>query len=813
MAFRIDVLRRWLGITAVFIIVLVTGTYFYVRYRAREVVTSVEKRLGVTIQQSTTGFTFSKSEGGRTLFTIKADKAIQLSLGGRSRLQNVSIVVYGRQSNRFDRIYGSEFAYDPASGEVSAEGEVDIDLESDTGALARPDQSPPAEPGKNPIHLKTRGLVFNQKTGLASTHEDIEFVLPQGSGSAHGALYDTRQGVLTLQSALHLTTSAGVLKKGGPAAKTAEINGRPSPPATLDASHGVFTTQPRRATLDGVRLQQPGQQAEAGQVTIFLRPDNQVESAMATGNVRMTQKAAGSGGGADTIRGDRAEAAVNSHGALQSVRMTGGVALESTGATSRHATAGVVTMDFAAGNRVLKARASDHVNIQQGTAGPGQKSLQIESEAIDFFREGNSASLNRATTSGPARILIAENAAAKGATVTGALTSGALTSGALTMSRTVITAGSFSAARDAAGITRVHGEPNAKIVSETPGQPVRTSTSRQLDVVLTSGAASSKSSGTVGGISSVLQQGDVRIEESDRVATAGQANYNPGDQSLLLTGSPRVSQGGINTTAHTIMLSGRTGEASAKGEVKTTYNQGGGSGGALFSNADPIHATGDEMVAHRATSTAVYSGGARLWQGVNIIQAPVIEFDKTAQSIRATGQSATGKQSVSCVLVQTNARGKTVPVNIHSASLVYSDKDRQARFDGGVTMTAEDGITRANHVDVILYPARRGPSAPPSGNASGNASAGPSSQLKEVIADGQVVVQQPTRKVSGNRLVYTAQEGKFVVTGTPQEPPSIFDAEQGKVTGDTLTFYNRDDRVRIDSGDSTRTLTQTRIKK
>ena len=811
MALRIDLLRRWLGITAVLVIVLVTGTYFYLRYRAREVVTSVEKRLGVTIQQSTTGFTFSKSEGGRTLFTIKADKAIQLSAGGRTRLQNVSIVVYGRQSNRFDRIYGSEFAYDPASGQVSAEGDVDIDLQSDTGALARPDQSPPAAPGRNPIHLKTRGLVFNQKTGVASTQENIEFDLPRGSGSARGALYDSHQGVLTLQSALHLTTTAAVLKKGLPAASQAETSARPGQPTTLDASHGVFTTQPRRATLDGVRLQQPDQQVEAGQVTIFLRPDNQVESAVATGNVRMTQKASGAGGGVNTMRGDRAEAAVNSRGGFQTVRMSGGVVMDSTGAPSRHATAGVVTMDFAGDNRVLKARASDHVNIRQGTAAPGQKLLRIESAAIDFFRDGGSASLNRATTSGPAQILIAENGAAENSAAMGAAAPHSnATNAAKTSSRTVITAGSFSALIDAAGATRVHGEPNARIVSETPGQPVRTSTSRQLDVVLPPAAASArssaKSSETSGGISSVVQQGDVRIEESDRVATAGQANYNPGDQSLLLTGSPRVTEGAIITTAHAISLSGRSGEASASGEVKTTYNQGQGSGGALFSSADPIHATGEEMVARRATSTAVYSGGARLWQGVNIIQAPVIEFDQTAQAIRATGQSATGKQSVSCVLVQTNARGKTVPVNIHSARLVYSDKNRKARFDGGVTMTAEDGITHADHVDVILYPARRGPSAPLTNGA-------PSSQLKEVIAEGHVVVEQPTRKVSGSRLVYTAQEGKFVVTGTPQEPPSIFDAEQGKVTGETLTFYNRDDRVRIDSGDLTRTLTQTRVKK
>ena len=37
--------------------------------------------------------------------------------GGKAELRDVSIVVYGRQSNRYDQIYGDDFAYDPKTGE------------------------------------------------------------------------------------------------------------------------------------------------------------------------------------------------------------------------------------------------------------------------------------------------------------------------------------------------------------------------------------------------------------------------------------------------------------------------------------------------------------------------------------------------------------------------------------------------------------------------------------------------------------------------------------------------------------------------
>jgi lipopolysaccharide export system protein LptA len=88
------------------------------------------------------------------------------------------------------------------------------------------------------------------------------------------------------------------------------------------------------------------------------------------------------------------------------------------------------------------------------------------------------------------------------------------------------------------------------------------------------------------------------------------------------------------------------------------------------------------------------------------------------------------------------------------------------------------------------------------------------SQVEQIIAEGPIEIEQqnPVRKATGKRLVYTASDSKFVLTGEPGKPPSIFDAERGNVTGDSLTFYNRDDRVQVGSGQSSRTVTRTRIK-
>jgi lipopolysaccharide export system protein LptA len=81
-------------------------------------------------------------------------------------------------------------------------------------------------------------------------------------------------------------------------------------------------------------------------------------------------------------------------------------------------------------------------------------------------------------------------------------------------------------------------------------------------------------------------------------------------------------------------------------------------------------------------------------------------------------------------------------------------------------------------------------------------------QLDHIVAEGNVVVQEPTRRAQGDKLLYTASDDKFVLTGGP---PSIFDAEHGKTTGDSLTFYKRDDRVLVEGRDTSPAVTQTRV--
>jgi lipopolysaccharide export system protein LptA len=206
---------------------------------------------------------------------------------------------------------------------------------------------------------------------------------------------------------------------------------------------------------------------------------------------------------------------------------------------------------------------------------------------------------------------------------------------------------------------------------------------------------------------------------------------------------------------------------------------------------------------------ALYTGNARLWQDANVIEAPSIQFDRDRRFVVAQGTQA---QPVHTTLVQTEkgqiqgakAKGKSTgqtaatPINITAMKLTYEDSERKVHYEGGVNAKESEFTATAKTVDAFLLP--RSQTSP------NRALAGPG-QLDRMVAQGGVVIQQPNRRAEGEKLVYTAAEDKFVLTGGP---PSIFDAEQGKITGVSLTFFRRDDRVLVE-GESSSVVTTIRV--
>src|SRR6202140_1963395 len=797
MALPFSRLRRWFALGAILMIATVAGMYFYARWRAHKVVHDIPAKIGLDIQQTAEGFSISKSAEGRTLFTVSASKAVQFKGGGRAELHNVKIVIYGKDASRFDRITGDDFEYDPASGNVSAKGTVLIDLEANPEGMRHSDQTAPAQT-KDPIHLETNGLVFNRNTGNASATGKIVFQTPQASGSAVGVEYVAKTGTMILLASVALDVS------------------RPQA-LRLNADHGVISKQPRQVALTAVRLTRERQELQSDQATFFLRGDNTVDRILAEGNVR--SEFHGRAGAHE--RSDRTELFLTgTRNQLTTAILSGNVQLASGDAASRvstgeqntgeqnqgsgdrgaqvaEASAGRVTLHFSGQQILQTVHAENGVRLAQKKSQSGAvvmssanssatvsspakgdaQDVEMTAPVMDFIVK-NGRQLERAETSGPPQIVITQPGSNQ---------------------KTVVTAAKFTAKfTEKNRLATLHGEPDARIVSSkigdgkigAPGQSDRVSTSQMLDVIFR----------PEGGVASIKQAGGVTYVDGTLKAWAQRGEYTAADQLLVLSESPRVVDNGMTTTAQTIRMNRTTGDAIAEGNVKSTYSDlKAQPDGGMLASSDPIHVTSRSMTAHRSPAVAVYTGDARLWQNANLVEAPALQFDRDHRSLVAQAGTQGSTQAVSTVLVQVDKSGKATPVHITSAHLNYADAERKILLDGGVTAKGPDTTLTAQQMTVFLR-----------SRSESQASVVPATpgQVDRIVAEGKVMIAQPTRRATGERLLYTAAEDKFVLTGGT---PSIFDAERGKITGDSLTFYRHDDRVLVEGRETSPTVTRTQV--
>ena len=416
MPLKVYRLRRLLVFTTVLLTLVVAGMYFYARSKATNVLKQIPGKIGYDIKQTASGFQFSKSDGKRTLFTVQASDLKQFKLNGNAELHNVSIVLYGRDSSRFDQIYGDDFAYNQQTGDVSAKGDVQIDLVANPAGLASPDQSTPKEL-KNPIHLKTRDLVFNKESGNATTEARVEFRTPQATGWAVGVKYAGKSNTLTLESQIHVVLN--------------DANA-----AVIEAEHGIITNDPREIVLDHPHLSREDGTLQADKAVFYLGHENQVERVLAAGNVTTVTRMQGakqprvarnSHPSSDTeepkasemrSRADQAEFLLTGKGnLLRTATLTGDVHIEQTGPQPMQGQAGRVIMDFAGQNQLQKVHALDGVRLaQNAVAGSkpaargmasGPQDFELTASVMDFLvAQGHI--LQQAETSGAAQITIAQ---------------------------------------------------------------------------------------------------------------------------------------------------------------------------------------------------------------------------------------------------------------------------------------------------------------------------------------------------------------------------------------------------------------------
>jgi len=197
--------------------------------------------------------------------------------------------------------------------------------------------------------------------------------------------------------------------------------------------------------------------------------------------------------------------------------------------------------------------------------------------------------------------------------------------------------------------------------------------------------------------------------------------------------------------------------------------------------------------------------------------------DKAGGCKANAGEPGTGKPG-------TGARPLQV-VRIGSRELVYSDLLRQAEFTGGVRAESADGTMLAREATVYLEAAGAIPAAGAGANAgeeiaaaapgnaksdgaSGGAGLSLDGRIERVVATGHIEIEQPGGRASGERLVYTASDGLFILTGDASVLAKVVDT-QGTTTGAAFQYRSGDCSVEalgaVPGEKAQRVRTETRV--
>ena len=859
-------LRQWIVAAAVLLIAVVMGFLFYGRYRFRRVEKDLPARLGANIQQSANEFSYTQSSHGHSLFTLKASKELQLK-SGHVLLHNVDITLYGPPgSGRTDRIFGNDFDYDQSHGIAMSQGDVTIELQgTGTNTANTGDGSPDA----NTIRVHTRGLTFVQKTGEATTTQPVEFQLPRAAGTSVGADYDSKTGVVVLNSQVHITTSS---------------NGKP---AVIDAAKATLQRASLQGFLVNPRMQYETENGSADAATVYFRKDGTTERVDAMGHVEMKTDAGA------TVDAATARILLDAKSQPTEADLGAGVQFASTTAEETMRGSAVEgTLFFAtfkgsgAGTALRHAQFRQDVQFKDEVGGAGLQARavrQMEGQTMDVAfappQPGHGPEAQTAITDGNPVLVLQQMPAREPARTT-----------RISGDRLVATLGANNVLRtlDGTGHTQIvqsstdgsHDQSRGDVLhatfvqqaapaakgahaGRTPGQAEGLPAKQDADLGGGGNRSRSKKKKDQAGprmettLETAVQDGNVLLTETPAkkpgastepftlTGWAQHAEYHAADQILHLTGSPRITDGTtMQLSAEAIDYHRDTQNAAAVGEVKATYTQqpapeqaggaaahtavptmGGGSG--------PVHVIAERAAMDHVSNLSTFYGTAsrpaRMWQDTDSLLAPVIAIDRNRDVLKAWGEGTGANLVVNANFTTAlGAKHAQSLVRVRSETLVYSDKERKGDFHGSVSVDEDDGVLHCDDALLFLKPAEPSPKSgtPGAAKAAGAAAgSGPgggagektgagkqNSQLDHLIATGHVLVTQPGRRGDGAKLVYTADDGKYVLTGTVAARPTLWDRLHGTTTGEELVFNSQDDTVQVIGG-KVGAVTETRAPK
>src|SRR5258706_6245181 len=162
---------RWAAGVAMLLALVVAGVYLRGVWVAKQAEKKAPPAVPAAIEERSNEFSYSKVEGQRTIYTVRASHTTEFKEGSRNLLEDVSITVYGKKGERNDTQRTRACDFISSTGKIGCEGEVRIQLQAGRGAAA----------SAQAVQVVETGGSFYRARGLAPTGKKA--IIPMAPGA------------------------------------------------------------------------------------------------------------------------------------------------------------------------------------------------------------------------------------------------------------------------------------------------------------------------------------------------------------------------------------------------------------------------------------------------------------------------------------------------------------------------------------------------------------------------------------------------------------------------------------------------------
>ncbi len=777
---------RWSAVGGALVALLVAGVYLRNLWIAKQAAKKAPPAVPPSIEQQSNEFSFSKVEGQRTIYTVRASRTTEFKEGSRNLLEDVDIMVYGKKGERSDSLRTRACDFISDTGKISCLGEVQIRLQSNKGGAG----------STSAIQVATSGITFDRDSGVARTDKPVTFRWPAGEGRAVGVLYDSDSGMLNLTSNVDLDLSPAAAEK--PASPQAGVP--PAPPAPgknlhVTGDHLAFHRDSRLVELHGnVHAQQVMQDFFADNLLLVLDEDFHARRLEASGHPQVHESGPQ---GTIALNADSFKSMMRQDGSVDAVEAAGSVhGTRETSAGRDEITSARLRIDLTTRQNVPRLlSALGGVTLFSTSADPKGGTRRVETDALEIHFSDKSrprqTAIETVNTLAPARAELRNTG----------LLNGKPAEQFVRMNGTEINLKFGPENR----VRQLTGSGGVEVHRKIGDAPEQMTTSKDLVARFSDS----------GDWSTIDQTGDVRFRDDLRAGQADRAHAERSANAVTLDGSVSFSDATTRTTARSVTFSQNSKTLRADGNVLSTELSA-GSGGISNFAPEPAHISAEHLAANTSSGHAMYTGGARLWQGQSVIQADSIDLDSPTHTLVATGhvhgvfpesawspRGAQGPGSAPGAAPGTKPATNAHPAKpaetqlgrVQGGKLTYWESESKARIEQDAQAISQQASIHADQIDLFFS------------NAD---SASATKQLTRALATGEVAVREEDRRGTSRRAEYTASEGKFVLS---EGNPTLYSSTGDTTTGRQLTFFFADDRIVVDSAEGSKTVTLHRVEK